>query len=249
MRDKTIYECLDSVARNNIIADTQYAGIGTYSGSNVRFENNTIYEAAKQGQAGFYVVWNRREVPSQKVSFKNNIVVVNSHRPQVFLFNLSDQLVSEANLYFGNRLFRRESKALGRVDDWTFPQWKQGMKVDVRSSFADPLLDEDNLFKPRAGSPAFDRGEALVEVKTDYAGISRPQGAAYDIGAHEGKGSGATISLNDEEGAKVEGNTDLYKKQILAVIIGTLSGSALFALALLIRAKLFQAQTMQSPGK
>jgi hypothetical protein len=249
MRDKTIYECLDSVARNNIIADTQYAGIGTYSGSNVRFENNTIYEAAKQGQAGLYVVWNRREVPSQKVSFKNNIVVVNSHRPQVFLFNLSDQLVSEANLYFGNRLFRRESKALGRVDDWTFPQWKQGMKVDVRSSFADPLLDEDNLFKPRAGSPAFDRGEALVEVKTDYAGISRPQGAAYDIGAHEGKGSGATISLNEEEGAKVEGNTDLYKKQILAVIIGALSGSTLFALALLIRAKLFPAQTMQSPGK
>jgi hypothetical protein len=249
MRDKTIYECLDSVARNNIIADTQYAGIGTYSGSNVRFENNTIYEAAKQGQAGFYVVWNKREVPAQKVSFKNNIVVVNSHRPQVFLFNLSDQLVSEANLYFGNRLFRRESKALGRVDDWTFPQWKQGMKVDVRSLFADPLLDEDNLFKPRTGSPAFDRGEALVEVKTDYAGVNRPQGTGYDIGAHEGKGSGATISLNDNESTNIEGDTGLHRKQIFAVIIGVLSGSALFALALLVQAKLFQAQTMQSPDK
>jgi hypothetical protein len=249
MRDKSRYECLDSVARNNIIADTQYAGIGTYSGSNVGFENNTIYEAAKQGQAGFYVVWNSREVPAQKVSFKNNIVIVNSHRPQVFIFNLSDPLVSEANLYFGNRLFRRESKTLGRVDDWTFSQWKQGMKADVRSLFADPLLDEDNLFKPRAGSPAFDRGETLGEVKVDYAGVSRPQGAAYDIGAYEDKGPKATMSMNDDEDTPVEGDTDLYRKQILAVVIGALSGSALFALALLVRAKLFQAQTMQSPGK
>jgi hypothetical protein len=249
MRDKSRYECLDSVARNNIIIDTQYAGIGTYSGSNVRFENNTIYEAAKQGQAGFYVVWNSREVAAQKITFKNNIVVVNSHRPQVFLFNLADQLVCEANLYFGNRLFRRESKALGRVDDWTFPQWKQGMKVDTRSLFADPLLDEDQLFKPRPGSPAFDRGEALGEVKTDYAGITRPQGAAFDIGAHEGRGSGATMVVSEEEREQVEGNRDLYEKQILAIIIGAISGGALFALALWVRAKLFQAQTMQSPGK
>lgn len=249
MRDKTRYECLDSVARNNLIIDTQYAGIGTYSGSNVRFENNTVYEAAKQGQAGFYVVWNQREVPAQKVSFKNNIVIVNSHRPQVFLFNLSDQLVSEANLYYGNRLFRRESKALGRVDDWTFPQWKQNMKVDARSYFADPLLDEDNMYKPRAGSPAFDRGEALADVKTDIAGITRPQGAAYDIGAYEGKGSGTMVSVNDNEGGNLEGEPGLYKKQILAVIIGAFSGSAIFALILLVRIKLFQAQTMHSPGK
>ncbi len=249
MRDKTKYECLDSVARNNIIWDTQYAGIGTYSGSNVRFENNTIYEAAKQGQAGFYVVWNSREVPAQKVSFKNNIVVVNSHRPQVFLFNLSDQLVSDSNLYFGNRLFRRESKALGRIDDWTFPEWKQGLKVDGRSLFADPSLDENRLFKPRAGSPAFDRGETVAEVKTDYTGVARPQGVAYDIGAHEGKGSGTVGGANDDEAAYTEGETGLYNKQILAVIIGSLSGGALFAIALLLRSKLFQAQTMQPPGK
>jgi hypothetical protein len=251
MRDKARYECLDSVARNNIISDTQYAGIGTYSGSNVRFENNTVYEAAKQGQAGFYVVWNSREVPAQKVTFKNNIVVVNSHRPQVFLFNLSDQLVSDSNLYFGNRLFRRESKALGRVDDWTFPQWKQGLKIDGQSLFADPLLDEDNLLKPRVGSSAFDRGEALPDVKTDYTGAARPQGAAYDIGAYEGKGSGTPVGANDEEAAYTdeEENTGLPSKRILAVIIGSVSGGALFAIAILLRSRLFQAQTMQPPGK
>jgi hypothetical protein len=251
MRDKTKYECLNSVARNNIVSDTQYAGLGTYSGSNVRFENNTVFEVAKQGQAGFYVVWNSREVPAQKVSFKNNIIVVNSHRPQVFLFNLSDQLVSDSNLYFGNRLFRRESNALGRVDDWTFPQWKQGMKVDGRALFADPLLDEDKLLKPRTGSPAFDRGEALAEVKTDYTGVARPQGAAYDIGAHEGKGSGTASSANDDEAAftDVDEDSSLYKKQLLAVLIGSVSGGALFAIALLLRSKLFPAQTMHPPGK
>jgi hypothetical protein len=123
------------------------------------------------------------------------------------------------------------------------------MKVDTGSLFADPLLDEGQLFKPRPGSPAFDRGEALSEVKTDYAGIARPQGAAYDIGAHEGRGSGATVGVSEEESEPVEGTGDLYEQQIGAVIIGGLSGGALFALAYWVRAKLFQAQTMQSPGK
>ena len=35
------------------------------------------------------------------------------------------------------------------------------------------------------GRPAIDTGKALSRVKTDYDGISRPQGNAYDIGAFE----------------------------------------------------------------
>jgi hypothetical protein len=248
MRDKTKYECLNSVARNNIIADIQAAGIGTYSGSNLRFENNTIYEAAKQSQAGFYVVVNAREVPAQNIAFKNNIVVVNSHRPVVFLFHLSDHLDSDFNIYFGNRLFRRESKTLNRLDDWTFPLWKKGLLVDEHSLFTDPLLDEENQYKPRAGSPAFDRGEKLVDVKTDFAGVARPQGTAFDIGAYEGRGDGTPVRMSATVGdSQKDGAAEaISKPQIWAVILGALSGGALFALGLLLRSKI-QARNTQHP--
>ncbi|MBI3649761.1 MAG: polysaccharide deacetylase family protein [Acidobacteria bacterium] len=250
MRDKTRYECLNSVARNNIIADIQAAGIGTYSGSNLRFENNTIYEAAKQSQAGFYVVVNSREVPAQNISFKNNIVVVSSHRPVVFLFHLSDPLQSDYNIYYGNRLFRRESKVLNRLDDWTFPDWKKGLRVDEHSVFANPLLDEENLYKPRAGSPAFDRGESLLEVKTDFSGIARPQGAAYDIGAYEGRGDGTPVRMNDEEAASVgaeenASSAGVSQTPIVVLGIGVLSAGAVVALAWLVRAKYVQARGVQ----
>jgi len=43
-----------------------------------------------------------------------------------------------------------------------------------------------NNFHLKAGSAAIDAGTTLSEVTTDFDGLTRPQGAAYDIGAHEG---------------------------------------------------------------
>ena len=40
-------------------------------------------------------------------------------------------------------------------------------------------------FHLQAGSPAIDAGIAIAEVYTDFDGIARPQGTAYDIGAYE----------------------------------------------------------------
>ncbi|MCC6748199.1 MAG: right-handed parallel beta-helix repeat-containing protein [Deltaproteobacteria bacterium] len=40
-------------------------------------------------------------------------------------------------------------------------------------------------FKIPSGSPCVDKGTTLADVKDDYFGAARPQGAAYDIGAHE----------------------------------------------------------------
>jgi hypothetical protein len=41
--------------------------------------------------------------------------------------------------------------------------------------------------RPAPTSPLVDRGVALEQVTTDFAGVSRPQGAGYDIGAYEYK--------------------------------------------------------------
>jgi PKD repeat protein len=198
MRDGTVYECLDSVARNNVITNTGGSGIGTYSGSNVRFENNTLVDVAKQYHAGFYVVTNNREVPARQVSFKNNVVVVNSTRPMLFLINLSDNLVSNSNIWYrpagGNYKFYLESPS--RSVYWeSFSAWQSGMPADSRSSTTDPRLDAANLCRPLSNSPTIDGGES-VNNQLDYISAARPQGAAYDIGAHERGGSGTPPPTN-----------------------------------------------------
>jgi parallel beta-helix repeat protein len=51
----------------------------------------------------------------------------------------------------------------------------------------DPQFVDASLHDFRLGvtSPAIDAGETLGEVLNDYAKVSRPQGAGYDIGAYE----------------------------------------------------------------
>ncbi len=40
-------------------------------------------------------------------------------------------------------------------------------------------------FALQSGSPAIDAGVATPEITEDFAGIRRPQGQGYDIGAYE----------------------------------------------------------------
>jgi hypothetical protein len=40
-------------------------------------------------------------------------------------------------------------------------------------------------FRLRPDSPAINKGVSLSEVTYDYAGVPRPQGSGYDIGAYE----------------------------------------------------------------
>jgi hypothetical protein len=60
----------------------------------------------------------------------------------------------------------------------------------------DPLFEnpESFNFRLKAGSPAIDKGADLTErgVKVDLDGGPRPQGKAFDIGAHEFKEGGAS---------------------------------------------------------
>jgi hypothetical protein len=187
MRDGAKFEAINCAARNNIIVNAGAAGIGTYSGSNIRFENNTVYDVARQYQAAIWIVFNSREVPSEKISFKNNIVAVLGSRPILFMRDMADRPVCDSNVYFGPRVEFKRELTLGRerLDIWNFADWKRNMQTDARSLTADPLLEAASLYRPRASSPAIDRGEAIAEVKTDYAGNARPQGRGFDIGAHE----------------------------------------------------------------
>ncbi len=188
MRNGTPYECLNSVARNNIIIATKGAGLGTYSGKNISFENNTLYDVAQSYNGGFYVTMNGREVPAEQVRFKNNIVVVLSSRPMAFVMNLLDPLVSDSNVWFrptgGTYKFWQETPSAGHYWE-NFNDWQLGMGADHNSMTTDPMLDAEEMYLPASDSPVIDHGESLTGVLNDYLSVPRPQGNAFDIGARE----------------------------------------------------------------
>ena len=105
----------------------------------------------------------------------------------------NDHVLSSRNATFSinavNCLFFNNLKADG----------KTAMAVTNRTATGnvtkDPLLDAN--YAPGAGSPAIDAGvdpaTVGVTVPADYNGVPRPQGAAFDIGAHE---FGAAVPVN-----------------------------------------------------
>ena len=193
MRDGVKYEAIDCIARNNLIVNTGAAGIGTYSGYNVRFENNTLVDVAQKTQAAVWIVTNSRNVQSRDVLIMNNIISTSGSRPMILALDLDGPLMCNSNLYFssgGKYEFCREQRTGGdRYDKWDFERWRKEMSADGNSQVADPLLIKEKLYRPHEASPAIDRGAALEDVKIDFSGTTRPQGRAIDIGAFEYSGA------------------------------------------------------------
>lgn len=69
----------------------------------------------------------------------------------------------------------------------------QANNLTADPKFVGPTTDN---FRLQAGSPAIDKGVSLVDVKMDIDGILRPQGSAYDIGAHEYRSTSSTTSTS-----------------------------------------------------
>ena len=189
MRDGALQEAIDSVARNNIVIDTGSSGLGSIAGDNVRFEHNTVINAARTTQAVVRVAPNSYGTTTRNVTLHNNVLALapGSTRPMVHFYNYSGPLTSDGNIWFspdGRYQFWREFSS-GSGNYWTsLSQWRSGMNVDMNSQAVDPRLDAAALYRPLADSPALDRG-VVTQVTADYAGVVRPQGIGFDIGAHE----------------------------------------------------------------
>jgi hypothetical protein len=202
-----LFEAENCVAKNNVVAHARGAGLGTYSGKNIEFLNNTLYDVASMVNAGFYISlhhYGNRCNPndplpafSRQITFKNNIVVILSgNQPMATSLYLADQLDSANNIWFratgGSATFNREYGNCQAQSGMTLSQWQDAMDADSGSVVGDPQLDINNMYRP-SGSLAINTGLQLLgsdpltadDVLTDYSLITRPQGSAYDIGAHE----------------------------------------------------------------
>ena len=134
--------------------------IGGGSSTPVQVYNNTIYNAGAIGGASAGAV---RAFGA--TNFTNNIFDLLSGQQYVSLDTNLSWVTGSNNLFFG------AGNPLGVFSD---------------SVVGDPMFVSvaSNNFHLQAGSPAIDSG-ATVQLGTDYDGVLRPQGSAYDIGAYE----------------------------------------------------------------
>lgn len=136
MRNGVKFEAIDCRARNNIVVGAGTAGLGAYSASNVRFEDNTLVDVASKGQAAFWVVTNSRLVRSEGVSFRGNVVLLSSDRPFALLSDVGERFTCDSNIYYstsGQYAFVRQTASPEKSESWSFEQWQKTLNVDQRS--------------------------------------------------------------------------------------------------------------------
>jgi hypothetical protein len=167
----------NSICASNGGSGLQIAGYTTVS--NMKVYNNVF---AWNGTEGI-IIWQ----DMNGVEIKNNVSYANALWGIHFEAATGGGVVIDHNLIYGN--------GSGDHD----PSNNDGGNVSVTfgtSISADPQFvhDTEPGFDAHltAGSPAVDAGLTLSTVTTDFDGVSRPQGSAYDIGAYELVQSGTT---------------------------------------------------------
>jgi parallel beta-helix repeat protein len=157
-----------NVVRNNRIFDNarvgaRGAGIGISNGEGNLAYNNVIFGNKIGIQVDYSAVASK---------LYNNTVFANAGYGIYLGDGAADSDVRN-NLVFGN------------APDYT----DAGARTSAGANLigGDPGIVDASRFdaRLRASSPAIDRGETLDDVKFDHAGVPRPQGAAFDVGAYE----------------------------------------------------------------
>jgi len=197
------YESIRGVVRNNIIRDTQGAGIGLYAAKDAQIWNNTLMDTARAYHSPIYFGityqdWDPQagRPPSINPIIRNNLVYQSSGLPTECVFirysndlgglsALAGMPDMDYNLYFhagGSCLFT-DQRPSSPLDHGMFSQWQAHIGGESHSQTSAPQLTTDGHLS--AGSPAIDAGVCTGAPTDDFGGEHRPQGAACDIGADE----------------------------------------------------------------
>jgi hypothetical protein len=151
---------------NNLIYNNDSRGFNienySYLKTRVRFFNNTVWHNG--GEANITI-----STPS---AYLNDIVIANNiivgtTGALILYDDYPTEVTIDYNLFYAS--YYDEDNVYG-----------------ANYIQANPLLvNPPGDFRLQSGSPAIDAGSATFAPSTDYAGVSRPQGAGYDIGAYE----------------------------------------------------------------
>lgn len=188
------YECINSIARNNLIINTGGAGIGLFAAQNCEAYNNTVITASPKFHAPLYFskgdIWisNTKTAtpPNQNVKVYNNIFIDKSgNADEDFTAQVREGALTGTNI-INHNIYHKTSGA-AKFDDgvsWPYPnfsQWKSKFNIDAASKEINPNLNAQ--FHLNVGSPAIDAGAAMPNNSRDYDGNKRSN--TPDIGADE----------------------------------------------------------------
>ena len=175
----------DSLIRNNLIYDEHASGISLYQidgggpSTGNRVLNNTVL-IASNGRWALNI-----QDAAANTTARNNILW-NAHS---FRGSLDISADSLAGFTDDNNAVMDRFTTDGGDTVLTLAEWQQQTGLDMHSFVATPdvlFVDagaDDYQLAPT--SPALDTGETRADVPTDIAGIGRPQGAGFDVGAYE----------------------------------------------------------------
>lgn len=163
---------------NNIIvgADGQGLRINDPQGT-VIIQNNVLYDNGSSGYDGNGQIF-IEQAGAGRITLQDNI-----------LYATAGETYYDLGQGVGPSVFSAARNNLV-YNAGACPAWDTGC-VNADPTFVSLLAGD---FRLQAQSPAIDAG-VNTGITTDYGGVSRPQGAAYDIGAHEYSGSCLAIIL------------------------------------------------------
>ncbi|WP_440224162.1 right-handed parallel beta-helix repeat-containing protein [Dokdonella sp. MW10] len=191
------YESVRGIVRNNLVRNTDYAGIGLYAAKDALVANNTIENAARVGHAAIYFGitfqdWdpNARRPPSINPRVLNNLVIKSAGRCIDVRYSnelggLSGLQGSPGTNFNGFQdagcRFHDARPGSSISSGGTLAQWRTQNGVDANSIVGTFSVDATGHLP--AGSAAINAGTTVPEVTDDIDRQGRA--APYDIGADE----------------------------------------------------------------
>ncbi|MCK9292160.1 MAG: right-handed parallel beta-helix repeat-containing protein [Bacteroidales bacterium] len=193
-----LYENIDGIARNNIVINTDHAGIGLYAAKNPRVYNNTVINAAREAHAALFMntgyIWvealnDMYAPPCSDVFVFNNIfsIAESTNRPiaqiRYYENDINSNMLGDCEIDYN--IYYRQNGV--QFDDGisesllNFADWKTATGFDTNSLDENPDLDAN--YHLNSSSPAVDNGFAVESALYDYDGCTRTE--PYDIGADE----------------------------------------------------------------
>jgi len=189
----TYFENINGLVFNNLIVNTQHAGIGLWGAKDPQVYNNTVINGGQAEHGGLFFnttdVWidnnNSAQVGSQNVRVQNNIFVQSASQ-DLAMVRVRENALSGNNVIDNN--FYYDTNGAVFLDDnldwqeWTLAQWKAQTFRDLHSFDTDPKLDA--TYHLLANSPCINAGVDISVVIRDIDGHLRSDGA-HDVGADE----------------------------------------------------------------
>lgn len=161
---------------NGTLGSTTY-GIVAY-GDNNKIYNNLVYDMPS-GTGGIYLGG------GSSTAISNN-TIYNSGGTGIQVS------AGASGITIRNNIIRGHSTDVGDVGSATLKGNNLCQNLSAGCvSIANPAFMNaaSSNFALQAGSPAINAGETVSEVTDDFAGVQRPSGAAFDIGAYEYSGN------------------------------------------------------------